>query len=146
MPAHAGSWTVGAVGTLTSLSPRRSRVRDPHGLPTFVPRGRGELGGHAGLPNRSSGFDARRPLTMGARLTGQAAGSFLAPDVGVRILCPQLALRYPNPAGGSAFKPRTVCVRIATRRTTPSKLTRWSARPVRGRLRVRIPPKARMRL
>ena len=27
-----------------------------------VLRGRGELGGHAGLPNRSSGFDAHRPL------------------------------------------------------------------------------------
>jgi hypothetical protein len=75
-----------------------------------MPCGRGELGGHVGLPNRRSGVGARRPLSMGARLTGRPL-RFGRSCRGSNPLPPAFAL-IAQSAGGGAFKTRTVRVRI----------------------------------
>ncbi len=58
-----------------TLTPE-DRVQPPDGR-QHHPCGPGELGGHAGLPNRRSGFDARGPLGV----PGNGGGRRSQPDV-----------------------------------------------------------------
>jgi hypothetical protein len=90
---------------------RRIRTVDASAL-----RGRGELGGHTGLPNRRSGFDAHRPLS-------QHSLGALVQRYGSPVLTRETRVRLPD----------------ALRTISPHKLIRLSTRLVNGRYWVRIP-------
>jgi hypothetical protein len=92
-----------------------ARLRRTDAVDASALCGRGELGGHAGLPNRSSGFDAHRPLSQHPWRVGPA----------VRI-----PGSHPGDPGSTPGRATPV---------SPHKLIRLSTRLVNGRYWVRIP-------
>lgn len=127
--------------------------------------GRGELGGHVGLPNRSSGFDARRPLDGQHRrdcsCTVLAGGRHRSPPAlltwpsgkGTALSMRRFAgsspvvsaVRGSSPIGrGTWSRARPVGVRLpgAARIPCLSSSFGQSARLVNGRSRVRLPGEA----